>query len=114
MMVMNRYPYNSGHLLVMPRAHVGRLDELDEPSFLHLNALLVRAIQVVERALAPQGINLGMNLGQAAGAGVPRHLHYHVVPRWTGDTNFMPVTGETKVISQDLFATYDLLKAQLV
>ncbi|MBI3180183.1 MAG: HIT domain-containing protein [Deltaproteobacteria bacterium] len=114
MVVMNRYPYNAGHLLVMPRAHLGRLDQLDAASFGELHALLVRAIQAVEQALEPHGINVGMNLGHAAGAGIPDHLHYHVVPRWTGDTNFMPVTGETKVISQDLLATYDLLKAQFV
>lgn len=110
LVVLNRYPYNNGHLLVMPNAHIGRFEALDEAAFLDLHTLVVRSIQVLEAAMQPQGINLGMNLGTVAGAGIPDHMHYHLVPRWGGDTNFMPVVGETKVISQHVLDTYDRLK----
>ena len=108
--LMNKFPYNNGHLLVMPRAHAGHLDKLDRETFLDLHDLVHQAINVLERALKPHGLNVGMNLGLEAGAGIPDHMHYHVVPRWSGDTNFMPVIAETKVISQHLLATYDELK----
>jgi ATP adenylyltransferase len=108
--LMNKFPYNNGHLLVMPKAHTGRLDTLDEPTFAELHDTLRRAVKVLEIALEPHGINLGMNLGPEAGAGIPDHIHYHLVPRWTGDTNFMPIIAETKVISQHILATYDELK----
>lgn len=108
--LMNKYPYNNGHLLVTPNAHVGHLDGLDAATFAELNDTVRHAVKVLEQALKPHGINVGMNLGLDAGAGIPDHLHYHVVPRWSGDTNFMPVIAETKVISQHILDTYDQLK----
>ncbi len=108
--IMNKYPYNNGHVLVMPRAHVGRFENLNREAFLALNDLLLRTINTLDRVLKPHAMNVGMNLGLDAGAGIPDHMHYHVVPRWTGDTNFMPVISETKVISQHVLDTYDLLK----
>jgi ATP adenylyltransferase len=108
--LMNKYPYNNGHLLVMPQAHVGHLDGLDRDAFTELHETVHRAVKALEKALKPHGINLGMNLGLEAGAGIPDHMHYHIVPRWSGDTNFMPVIAETKVISQHLLGTYDELK----
>ena len=108
--VMNKYPYNNGHLLVMPALHCADLTALPEDVFAGLHNSLKRAINVLKGALSPDGINLGMNLGAKAGAGIPDHIHYHLVPRWSGDTNFMPVIAETKVISQHILATYDQLK----
>ncbi len=108
--VMNKFPYNNGHLLVLPNAHLGGFEALDPDTFAALHETLALAVSAVQKALAPDGMNIGANLGRVAGAGIPGHLHYHVVPRWNGDTNFMPVIGETKVISQHLLATYDRLK----
>jgi ATP adenylyltransferase len=107
--VLNRYPYNNGHLLVMPRAHLGHFDDLDAETFAELNELVHRSVKVLERAMRPDGMNIGVNLGRVAGAGMPGHLHYHLVPRWNGDTNFMAVTGLSKVISQHLLETWDQL-----
>lgn len=107
--VMNRYPYNNGHLLVLPTAHHSHFRELQAETFLELHQTLARGAEILEQVMQCQAINLGMNLGRAAGAGIPGHMHYHLVPRWNGDTNFMPVIGETKVISQHLMTTYDLL-----
>ncbi len=100
--LLNRYPYNAGHLLVAPRKHEGQLSVLDSTLACELVTMVQAAVRVVERELQPHGINIGANLGRAAGAGVPDHLHFHVVPRWNGDTNFMPVMAETKVISSAL------------
>lgn len=111
--VMNRFPYNNGHLLVLPTAHLAEFDTLDEPTFLELNATVRQMLILIRQVLHPEGFNVGLNLGKNAGAGIPDHLHYHIVPRWHGDTNFMPVVAETKVISQHILHTYDLLKAQL-
>lgn len=111
--ILNRYPYNNGHLLICPRAHAGRLDQLDTDQLLDLQQLLVRLTGVLERRLSPDGFNIGLNLGRAAGAGVPGHLHWHLVPRWVGDTNFMPVVADTKVISQSLEALYDVVTGEL-
>jgi ATP adenylyltransferase len=111
--VLNRYPYNNGHLLVAPRAHKGRLDELDPDELLETMETLRRMVRVLDRLLCPDGYNIGLNLGRAAGAGLPGHLHWHVVPRWNGDTNFMPVLGDVKVIAQSLDALYDALVGQL-
>jgi len=108
--VLNLYPYNNGHLLVLPYRHVADLTELTEAEGHELMHLLVEARRVLGRALAPGAFNVGMNLGTAAGAGIPGHLHFHIVPRWTGDTNFMPVIGDTKVLPETLAAT----KARLV
>ncbi len=108
--LMNRYPYNNGHLLVLPRAHSAHFRELDSSTFLELNALLAASVDIVESVFLSHGANIGMNLGAAAGAGIPGHMHYHIVPRWRGDTNFMPVLGETKVISQELGDTWKRLR----
>lgn len=107
--ILNRYPYNNGHLMVVPRRHVADPTELDANDYRLLTELLRRATDALRRAVHPHGINLGMNLGRTAGAGIEQHCHYHLVPRWDGDTNFMPVVGAAKVISEDLWATWDRL-----
>ena len=107
--VMNRYPYSNGHLLIIPFRHVCALNELTLAEGTELFQLLSLAEEVLSATLSPQGFNIGMNLGAAAGAGIPGHLHWHIVPRWQGDTNFMPVVGELRVIPQHLKRTYDIL-----
>ncbi len=111
--VLNRYPYNNGHLMVAPLAHKGGLDELSTDELLDLQQVVRRCVSVLQQLMTPDGFNIGLNLGRVAGAGLPGHLHWHVVPRWNGDTNFMPVLGETKVISQSLEALYDMVKGPL-
>lgn len=111
--VLNRYPYNNGHLLVAPLAHKANLQDLTDEEHLELQATLTRMTRALDALMAPHGYNIGLNLGKAAGAGLPGHLHWHVVPRWNGDTNFMPVLGEVKVIVQSLEACYDLLLEEL-
>jgi ATP adenylyltransferase len=111
--VLNRYPYNNGHLLVAPRAHKGRLDELTPDELLETQETLRRMVRALDELMRPDGYNVGLNLGRVAGAGLPGHLHWHVVPRWHGDTNFMPVLGDVKVIVQSLDALYDLLAERL-
>ena len=111
--VLNRFPYNNGHLLVAPRAHKGRLDELEADELLEVMETLRRMLGTLEGLMRPDGFNVGLNLGRAAGAGLPGHLHWHIVPRWDGDTNFMPVLAHTKVIVQSLDALYDHLVARL-
>jgi ATP adenylyltransferase len=100
--ILNRYPYNNGHVMVVPRAHVSRLEDLDAEAFADLQDELRRAVAVIRRAYRPEAMNVGMNLGKAAGAGIEDHLHWHVVPRWGGDTNFMPVLADTKVMIEHL------------
>jgi len=111
--LLNRFPYNNGHLLVAPKAHKGRLDELTGDESLELQQTLNRMVQVLEATMRPEGFNVGLNLGKVAGAGLPGHVHWHVVPRWNGDTNFMPIFADVKVISQSLDALYDLLSNAL-
>jgi ATP adenylyltransferase len=111
--MLNRYPYNNGHLLIAPRAHKGTLDQLSPDELLEVMETLRRMVGLLDRLMHPDGYNIGLNLGRAAGAGLPGHLHWHVVPRWHGDTNFMPIVGETKVIVQSLDALYDLLTKNL-
>jgi ATP adenylyltransferase len=110
--VLNRFPYNNGHLLVAPLRHKGRLDELDADELLETMETLRRSIGLLDELMQPDGYNVGLNLGRAAGAGLPGHLHWHIVPRWHGDTNFMPILADTKVIVQSLDALYDLLVAR--
>lgn len=105
--IMNRYPYNNGHLLVVPRAHVPDPQLLSDDDYRLVTELLRRATATLWEATGPHAINLGMNLGRTAGAGIDQHCHYHLVPRWDGDTNFMPVVGNVKVISEGLLDTYD-------
>ena len=111
--VLNRFPYNNGHLLVAPLRHKGRLDELDADELLETMETLRRMLGLLDGLLQPDGYNVGLNLGRAAGAGLPGHLHWHVVPRWHGDTNFMPLLADTKVIVQSLDALYDLLVGRM-
>ena len=100
--ILNLYPYNSGHLMVVPRRHVGSLAALEPPEVVELAEWVRRAEMALTEAYNPQGINVGMNLGRPAGAGVLDHLHVHLVPRWTGDTNFMSVVGSVRVLPEDL------------
>jgi ATP adenylyltransferase len=109
--ILNRYPYNNGHLMVVPQRHGGDLGALTPAETADLNQLLQRSVKALEAAYHPQGFNIGMNLGTVAGAGIADHLHYHLVPRWGGDTNFMPVLADTKVMIEHLETSYDKLKA---
>ena len=111
--VLNAYPYNSGHLMVAPHRHVADLTALGDAELVELFAETRRAVAALREAYSPDGFNVGMNLGDVAGAGVPGHLHVHVVPRWGGDTNFMPVTGETKVLPEVLADTFAKLRPLL-
>lgn len=113
LVVLNRFPYNNGHLLVAPASHKALLGELDDEEMLGCMRLLQQMTQILERSLSPQGFNIGLNLGRVAGAGLPGHLHWHLVPRWNGDTNFMPILADLNVIPQSLDALYELLKKEL-
>lgn len=108
--MMNKYPYNNGHLLIAPKSHENNLARLPGEVFSEVNEVLRKAVEVVRHAFNPGGINLGMNLGKSAGAGIEAHLHWHIVPRWEGDTNFMPVIGETRVMPQHLLDSFDRLQ----
>jgi len=107
--VLNAFPYNSGHLLVAPYRHLADPRTLSEEEQSDLWRVTARSLESLEKCMGPQGFNLGINLGQAAGAGLESHLHVHIIPRWNGDTNFLPVLGETKVISEHLLTTFDKL-----
>ena len=107
--LLNRYPYSNGHVLVCPTEHVSDPSALSPQAWTELNDLLRRTVEVVRRALGAHGVNVGLNLGAAAGAGVPGHLHWHVVPRWEGDTNYMAVTADVKVLPQALEDTWRIL-----
>jgi len=111
--VLNRYPYNNGHLLVAPRVHKGGIGELEGPELYEPIETIQRMIRALDRMLQPQGYNIGLNQGKSAGAGLPGHLHWHIVPRWDGDTNFMPILGDTKVIVESLGEFYDRLRGEL-
>ena len=108
--LLNRYPYNNGHLMFAPLRHVGTLDALTAAEWMDIWKLSKAFAERLSKRLRPHGFNLGMNLGRSAGAGVPGHLHLHLVPRWNGDTNFMPVLANTKVVSQSLEELYAILK----
>lgn len=108
--LMNLYPYNAGHLLIIPFAHVQSLEELSDDSRTELISLANESICILKKVLNAQGINIGLNLGKAAGAGIPEHLHLHVLPRWVGDTNFLPLLADTKQISVDLHEMYKRLQ----
>lgn len=110
--LLNRYPYNNGHLLVCPRRHEGRLEGLTSEELSEIMALTIEAKRAMDRLMAPQGYNIGVNLGRAAGAGVEDHFHMHIVPRWSGDTNFITSIGSTKVIPQSLEELWQGLRAQ--
>jgi len=108
--VLNRFPYSSCHLLVLPAAHFADLSQLNSEAYIDLMLLLKKATAVLQEALKPGGINIGLNMGAAAGAGIAEHLHFHIVPRWDGDHNFMPVTADTMVMPQHLDSAFEMLK----
>ena len=105
-----KYPYNPGHLLILPTRHVGGFEELSPEEHAEIASLLTRSIRALRETSEPHGFNVGLNLGRTAGAGIPEHLHWHVVPRWGGDTNFMPVVGQTRVLPQLLEDTFERLR----
>jgi ATP adenylyltransferase len=107
--VLNRYPYSNGHCLVVSNRHIGDINKLSVTEYREMTNLVLETKSLLEAALKPKGFNIGMNLGSVAGAGIPGHVHFHVVPRWKGDHNFMSVTAGTKVISQSLTAIYQVL-----
>jgi len=111
--LMNKYPYTNGHLMVVPYRHSADLEALEEAEILEMHRLLVLCRKILEETMAPDGFNIGVNLGRAAGAGIEAHLHLHIVPRWKGDTNFMPVFADVRVIPQHLEETYDVLHRAL-
>jgi ATP adenylyltransferase len=108
--MLNRYPYNAGHLLIMPLDHIGFIDGLSSEIQSELMWLVGKSSVILKEVLGAEGINVGINIGKAAGAGIPAHVHIHVLPRWIGDTNFLPTLCETKVISYDLPTIYKKLK----
>ena len=110
--VLNRYPYTNGHLLIIPYEHTADLDAVSKEATDEMMDLAKQALVLLRAAYHPEGFNLGMNLGRAAGAGVAGHVHLHVLPRWTGDTNFMSNIGETRVLPEDLTTTYEKLRGQ--
>lgn len=111
--MLNLYPYNTGHLMVIPRGHAPSLEDLDAETRQEIMDLITLSLRVLRKALRPDGFNIGVNIGKAAGAGISEHVHVHVVPRWEGDTNFMPIMAETRVMPELLTQTYDKLKAVL-
>jgi ATP adenylyltransferase len=111
LVMLNRHPYSNGHLMVAPLAHLASPQEEDEAARAEFWPLVLTAQRVLERAYAPHGFNLGMNLGAPAGAGVPGHFHFHLVPRWAGDTNFMTVLAEVRLVPEDLRETRERLRA---
>jgi ATP adenylyltransferase len=113
-MIMNKFPYNSGHLMVVPFKHTADMSELSDEEMLRLFRFTDYSIRILKDKYSAQGINVGMNLGRVAGAGVDQHLHIHIVPRYNGDTNFMPLLAETKIISEHLERTYDELLTEFI
>ncbi len=110
MVLINKYPYNSGHLLLAPRRHLAEYDRLGDKDLWGLHILMKHSIKILKKNYKPQGFNMGMNLGQVAGAGIPKHLHYHLIPRWGGDTNFFPLIAETKLVVETGEQSYNRLK----
>jgi len=111
--ILNKYPYNNGHVMVVPRVHTDRLESLDDERFVAVHALLKETIAAIRSVYTPHGINVGMNMGRSAGAGIETHCHWHVLPRWHGDVNFMPAIMDTKVVSESLIDTWARLAALL-
>lgn len=108
--MLNGFPYTSGHLMVAPYRHTADLEGLDDEELLEVHQLVRRSVRWLKSAYKPDGFNIGVNMGSAAGAGIPTHVHWHVVPRWSGDTNFMTAIGGVRVMPQSLLDSYDLLK----
>jgi len=108
--MLNIYPYNNGHVMVVPKKHKSSLEDLSLPELTDLMLLLNKTTKLLSKVLKPQGYNIGVNIGKASGAGFPGHVHMHIVPRWEGDTNFMPLFSDVKVISESLLSLYERLK----
>jgi ATP adenylyltransferase len=109
--ILNRYPYTSGHLLVIPFAHQAHLEDLDPPTRAEMMELTTRCVVVLRKIYRPEAFNVGVNLGESAGAGVKSHVHIHIVPRWQGDTNFMTVVGDARVLPEALERTYERVRS---
>ncbi len=111
--ILNRYPYNNGHLMIVPKRHIARLSQLSVREKAEFFEVLEKVMGALAKAMKAQGFNLGMNISDVAGAGIPDHMHWHIVPRWKGDVNFMPVVAGTKVISESLESVYEVLSQKL-
>jgi len=112
--ILNRYPYNNGHLMIVPKRHIASLFQMNAREKAEFFEVLEKVMNALAKAMKPQGFNLGMNISDVAGAGIPGHMHWHIVPRWKGDVNFMPVIANTKVISESLKSVYEVLSRALV
>ncbi|OPY74569.1 MAG: AP-4-A phosphorylase [Syntrophorhabdus sp. PtaU1.Bin058] len=112
--VMNRFPYTNGHVMVVPVRHTGKAEDLTDEESLDMMRIVKRMVVIFKEEFSVDGLNIGINVGRAAGAGLEEHIHIHIVPRWFGDTNFMPVLGETRVISEHLLETYKKLRRRFV
>ncbi len=110
--IMNTYPYNTAHLMVAPYRHIASLDELTDRERGEHFEIVSRCVRVLRRVFSPDGFNIGMNIGRVAGAGIDKHIHTHIVPRWAGDTNFMPIIADTNVVNEALAETYQRLKGK--
>lgn len=108
--VLNLFPYNPGHLMIVPYEHLASVEDLDEETLSEMMILVSRCVTLLQKTMSPSGFNVGMNIGRVAGAGVAEHVHAHVVPRWEGDANFMPVLASTRVLPEELRSTYDRLR----
>jgi ATP adenylyltransferase len=111
--MLNTFPYNTGHLMIAPFKHTADMYDLDDEELLEISRTIRYAVKLLTETMQPDGFNLGVNLGRTAGAGVADHIHWHIVPRWNGDTNFMPVVADTKVLPESLLGTYDRLRAKI-
>ena len=111
--IMNNYPYNPGHVMIAPYRHVANLEDLTPEEVHDIHTLASLAIKAIKKSMKPQGFNLGINIGRAGGAGIEGHIHLHIVPRWNGDTNFMPVISDTKVIVQEIKESYKELRESI-
>ncbi len=112
--VMNRFPYNSGHIMVAPYRHIGSIEELNSNETGEMFALIQKSVITLKKIMKPDGFNIGINLGSVSGAGVPGHIHIHIIPRWLGDTNFMPIISDTKIINESLKNTFKILKKEFI
>jgi ATP adenylyltransferase len=108
--ILNKFPYNPGHTMVAPHAHKGSLEDLDDAQTADLMRAVKRTITVIRQTMNPDGVNVGVNIGRAAGAGIPEHVHFHIVPRWNGDTNFMAVIDDVKIVNEALSRTAEKLR----
>jgi len=111
--IMNRFPYNNGHVMISPYRHVSDYEQLTDDEILEIHYAMKLILKALKNTMNPDGFNIGLNLGRVAGASIYEHIHFHIVPRWLGDTNFMPVIAETKIISEGIFKTYDILKKEI-